>query len=496
MFQQFRKKSWLLLLAILIVAAFLRLYRIEDYMTFLGDEGRDALVVKRMVVDHEFTLLGPITSVGLMHLGPLYYYLMIPFLWAWGLNPVGPAIMVALFSLATIVLLWKLTEEYFGLRAAAVSSLLYALSPLVIIHSHSSWNPNILPFWSLLIIHGLMQVIIHKRFFWALIIGLSLGIVIQLHYVALVFGPVVFAALLVSRVQLPKKYWGLLVAGGLLTFSPFIIFELRHALINTHTIIDFITRTGTAKSFTIMNFFRQFWDLTVRLYWRLLVITSAELAMLVLIVVFGVCAFLWRTAKSSVQSQAYMILGIWFIVGIGFLSLYTGNIYDYYLMFIFPFPFLLTGIATSYLLRKWSTAVIALVCLTFFVTTAVKNTPIGKEPNRLATLTREVSESILEKAAGQPFNFGLITPGNSDHAYRYFLEIGGNAPVVIKNEVEDPGRTTVTGQLFVVCEQKECKPLGYPLWEIAGYGRAEITDEWYLNLVRIFKLVPYQELSM
>src|SRR3989344_406603 len=404
--------SLFILLGILVIAAFLRLYRIEDYMTFLGDEGRDALVVKRMIVDHELTLLGPITSVGLMHLGPLYYYLMIPFLWAWGLNPVGPAIMVALFSLATIVLLWKLAEEYFGRKAAVISSLLYALSQLVIIHSHSSWNPNILPFWSLLIIYALTQAIIHKRLFWTAIIGLSLGIVIQLHYVALVFGPIVFAALLVSRIRLPKKYWVLLVAGGLMTFSPFIIFEARHAFINTNTIIGFITRTGTAKSFTIMNFFRQFWDLTVRLYWRLLVITSAELAMLVLIVIFGVYVYLWRKAKTTPLRQAYLILGIWFIVGIGFLSLYTGNIYDYYLMFIFPFPFLATGIAASYLFRKWSTAVVALVCLTFFVTTAVRNTPIAKEPNRLATLTREVSESILQKAAGQPFNFGLITPGN------------------------------------------------------------------------------------
>ena len=32
----------------------------------------------------------------------------------------------------------------------------------------------------------------------------------------------------------------------------------------------------------------------------------------------------------------------------------------------------------------------------------------------------------------------------------------------------------VTEQLIVVCEDKECQPLGYPLWEVAGFGRAEI----------------------
>ncbi|EKD67760.1 MAG: hypothetical protein ACD_48C00233G0002, partial [uncultured bacterium] len=77
------------ILVILVLAAYLRLYRIADYMTFLGDEGRDVLIVKRMIVDHKFTLLGPTASVGGFFMGPIYYYFMLPFLWAWNLNPVG-----------------------------------------------------------------------------------------------------------------------------------------------------------------------------------------------------------------------------------------------------------------------------------------------------------------------------------------------------------------------------------------------------------------------
>jgi hypothetical protein len=38
---------------ILVIAAFLRLYRVADYMTFLGDEGRDVLVGKKIIVDHK-----------------------------------------------------------------------------------------------------------------------------------------------------------------------------------------------------------------------------------------------------------------------------------------------------------------------------------------------------------------------------------------------------------------------------------------------------------
>ncbi len=44
-------------LSIILSAAFLRLYRISDYLTFLGDEGRDVLVVKG-ILEGNFPLLG------------------------------------------------------------------------------------------------------------------------------------------------------------------------------------------------------------------------------------------------------------------------------------------------------------------------------------------------------------------------------------------------------------------------------------------------------
>ena len=63
--------SLILLVGILLIASFFRLYRVRDYLVFLGDEGRDALVWQRMIVDHKFTLLGPTASVGGFYLGPV-----------------------------------------------------------------------------------------------------------------------------------------------------------------------------------------------------------------------------------------------------------------------------------------------------------------------------------------------------------------------------------------------------------------------------------------
>lgn len=477
---------------ILVIGGYLRLYRIDDYMAFLGDEGRDALVVKRMIVDREFTLLGPITSVGLMHLGPMYYYFMAPFLALTRLDPVGPAIMVALFSLATIVLIWKLGQEFFDTKVATIASVLYALSPLVIAHSHSSWNPNILPFWALLIIYSLMQVVVKSNHNWIVITGAAIGVALQLHYIALVFILITFGVLVLMRPKLQIGHLAGLVLGSILTYSPFIIFEFRHHFINTLTVWQFVTRGGDAKSFGVMTFIDKFWDLSVRLFWRLVVIENAELSIIVMLAVLGMSVYLiMKLSHQEIKQKALKILLIWFALGIGLLSLYTGNIYDYYLMFTFPLPFLLIGITFSHHLRYkvgklLVIVVVALVCNYYLI-----NTPIAKEPNRLKFQTQQIAQFILDKSANKPFNFGLIAIGNSDHAYRYFLEIGGNPPVVIENPETDIGSKSVTDQLFVVCEEKICQPLGHPLWEIAGFGRAEITDEWQVGLFKVFRLTHY-----
>jgi 4-amino-4-deoxy-L-arabinose transferase-like glycosyltransferase len=99
-------------------------------MTFLGDEGRDALVAKG-ILEGNFTLLGPRSSAGDFFMGPIYYYFITPFLWLWHLDPVGPAIMVALFSVATIFLTYWVGKKFFNQTAGLFAAALYAVSPLV-----------------------------------------------------------------------------------------------------------------------------------------------------------------------------------------------------------------------------------------------------------------------------------------------------------------------------------------------------------------------------
>src|SRR4030042_6610505 len=103
-----KKITTSLVIGIILVGAFLRLYRLPETVMFQGDQGRDAIVVKRLIKNADWVLLGPVTSVGNMYLGPFYYYFMAPWLWLTYPNPIGPAYGVALVSILTLPLLYYL----------------------------------------------------------------------------------------------------------------------------------------------------------------------------------------------------------------------------------------------------------------------------------------------------------------------------------------------------------------------------------------------------
>ncbi len=502
-----------LLLIILAAGAFLRIWRIADYMTFLGDEGRDVLVVKRMLVDHRFTLLGPTASVGGFFLGPIYYYFMLPFLWLWRLDPVGPAMMVAIFGVATIFLVYRLGKEFFNIHTGLIAAFLYAISPLVIAYSRSSWNPNLMPFFSSLTLLTFYKAVTKNSKPLFFLGGVFLGITVQLHYLAVFLGIIVAVYLITIKIRALKlliKHSLLSILGFILGFSPFLLFEVRHDFPNLQAIFNFILGSGGETGFVGVSFlglidtliFRLFWRLLTRFppisqitisesltsqlwYWGMVILVLASLALFFL-------DFLKALKKKSADIPKFTLLFLWLFLGVSLFTFYRKEIYDYYLGFMFPLPFLFASNLLVRIAKYKKTIIISLIALAFLTLNSLEGIPFRFAPNRQMEQTKTISRFIYEKTEGKPFNFALITGQNSDHAYRYFLESWGAKPVTIENLQVDPDRKTVTDQLLVVCEVP-CQPLGNSLWEVAGFGRAEIAGEWQVSVAKVYKLVRYKE---
>lgn len=512
-----KKVSLILLILILFLAAFMRLFLISDYMTFLGDEGRDALVALGILQGH-FTLLGPRASAGDFFTGPIYYYLMAPFLWLFHLDPVGPAVMVALFGVATVWLVYHVGREFFDRKTGLIAASLYAVSPLVITYSHSSWNPNVVPFFSLLAIYFLYKAVTTVRSWkYYLLVGFFLGICIQLHYISLFLAVIVAVSLLLMhwflnnkiQVLVLIKYYIEIFVGFLIGFSPFLAFEARHGFPNTRTVIKFITTDTTQKGYeTYQAFYQPIADVFFRLFGRLIFhYPSPDLYQgftLLQLQLFGLVVIIFAIASIAVLFRnknkfVVILLAVWLVLGILLFGLYKKSIYDYYLVFMFPLPFLLIGnlIGMAFELKKntllYGLGVGSILFLGLFGYNLYYQ-PFQYQPNKQKAQTEEIAKFVIAQTNNLPFNFAMLSAGrgNSDHAYVYYLTILGHTPVTIDNPANDPQRKSVTDQLLVVCEDITCKPLGNPLWEIAGFGQAAVWKDWSVSVVRVYKLVHVQ----
>ncbi len=483
-----------ILTAILLAAAWLRLYRIRDYLVFLGDEGRDMLVWFNMVSKGEFTFLGPTASVGGFYLGPVYYYLALPFYFLTR-DPVGPAIFVALTGIATVFLVWYTAKKWFGNIAGLTAGWMYTVAALIIRYSRASWNPNPVPFFSLLGLYLATGSPKDKHYRLKLLgAGVCLGILWQLHYLTLILTPIFTGVVIVSVVfkgpALPRQGralinsfigLGALALGWVIGFSPFLAFEIYHNFPNTRTVIEFTFRPGGGVlNFEPLGLIRSITRNINRLFYTVESWRDKPLIQLItaLVVLGGTTAAISRKKLS---------LLIWFYLGITIFSLYQGNLADYYFGFLFPAPFLLFGALSQSLWDRFRPArPLLLLIPVFFTLDQSKRWFINQQPNRLLRQTQSVAQQVIDLSNRRPYNFALITYGNSDHAYRYFLEKFSRPPSPLKSQVAD--------QLIAVCEkpQPQCQPLGNPIWEIAGFGRAEIDTQATIPPgITVYRLIHY-----
>jgi len=505
----------IIIFIILIIASFYRLYHIMDYMTFLGDEGRDALVVYN-ILHGNLTLLGPTASVGGFFLGPIYYYFMAPFLWLFNYSPVGPAVMVALFGIATVWLIYKVGKEFFGSPVGLIAAGLYSISPLVVTYSRSSWNPNLMPFFSLLILYLIYKAIKSNSIKLFIISGILLGITLQLHYLAVFLGVIILFYMLLfqfvySKInfvsKILKQYLSIFL-GFIVGWSPFLAFEIRHEFLNIKSIFNFVFHSGDTGGGS--HFFTTISDVFFRIFGRLIgnfpspeKITLGQYLGIslwyYLILILGMLSvgfLIYKVMegyklKSSDFAKTSLLL-IWFIFGVGLFGFYKKPIYDYYFGFMFPLPFFIVGLFIKGLWQKNIGRIMGVLIILVLVWLNNLTPPFKASANGQLNQAEEISRFVIDKTGNEPFNFALMTGGNSDHTYRYFFTVWQKEPTTIQNVANDPKRETVTGQLFVVCEEVICKPLGNSLWEIAGFGRAEIANEWNVSVVKVFRLVHYQ----
>lgn len=459
-----------LLIIILIAAAWLRLYRISLRTEFLGDQGRAGLIAMDMAKGN-FPLLGPTVLSG-QHLGPAFYYLAsIPFI-AGRFDPAWPAVATAVLGVATVFLLWRVAFALAGPVPAIAVSALWAVSPLLIAQDQVIWEPNIIPFFIFAWVIGMLR----KSMPFAVIAGASLGTLLQLHY-----PNGIFVLLSIPVLWHRKKSYILAFSFSLLlTLAPFLWYEISHGFENVGGVLQSFTQAGGETSLTKRVVAWNILDYSAHVFTKAFPIAAGWQSALVLVGMFTV--FLLR------RDLRAAFLAIWFIAGIGALSVFRGVVFRHYLIFLIPVPFLALAMALKFLEKRIALRVLGMTIVLAMIgwqfTVALKP---HVEPGDILRLN-EMSRAAATLAGGRQFAFALISSRSfSDLHWRFYLRRAGIIPLSVTSEAAEylllacenlPCPTykelSARAEVQVICYDPHCAG-AYPKIRLQDWGLA---DEW------------------
>lgn len=249
------RRTALTLVGIACIGISLRIYRFEDWLLFNPDQARDAMTAYEMTRG-SFPLLGPLAGGTEFHLGPITHYFSFLSGLFFGWTPAALAYPDLLFSILTIPLMYVLIAKMFGRNMGLVSAFLTAISGFMVSYGRFQWNPNTMPFFILLFILSAQLVVYENnsrtRLLWAAILGVSIGVGVQLHTFLLILMPVLAGALFVFLVRSRSFSGGvfaLTITVALLLNIPQFVSEFRSNFSNTSEFFSGAhSKTGSVSS--------------------------------------------------------------------------------------------------------------------------------------------------------------------------------------------------------------------------------------------------------
>jgi len=515
-----KKIYWLTFSLVVLLGIFLNFYRLRETQNFFWDVARDMEVVRKMIVDHKWTLLGPTSSIGFgsqqeSYFGPFYYYLIYPALILSKLDPVGPAYLTAIFGTSAAVLLYffllKLTHHRW---LSLLGLFIYLISPLSVEYSRFPWNPNFISFFVILLLIIVEAFLRKGKMLLVLGIGFISGLIFQLHYISMGIISAIFISLLILK---PKKIILTLfnfVFGFVVGIFPLVLFELRHNFFLTRGILK-IANSGLSGNaplflsfiFNLRSFIGRFFGFDN--YSLVKMEKSSSILSLALMLISLSLIFLFFYSqrhfkiRKEKQNQIIFVLALSFILGLLAAASFVKasdnpKIEDRYLLPIFPIFLSLFIISLGKLGRliknKKKLFLILLIILLPLSIFALKKDikiisriiPIDfyhvnlKGAQQIAQI---VADDVKENKFEGKFNVANIVDGNTRATYyRYFLNVLGVKPLAVEAYPQ-------TKVLYVISLKSKEQTLIYPVWEINSFAPKKIAKEWGTDFdVKIYRL--------
>ncbi len=449
---------------------------------FLADQGRDAVIVRRIILLQKFPLIGPPSSIGEVFLGPFYYYVVAPFLWLFRSNPVGLAIGVALFSVGASILIYYMVKKIVSGDVALILSILLATSALFVDIGRFSWNPNLLPYFAFITL-SLFFLSLHgkRRILFSLLFGIFFGLSFQLHHLAaLLLAPIIiyYVLFLVRKRNFKSILVPFISIGGFaLTLLPFALFEVRHDFLNIRNLISLFTKQNVVSSGPLLN---RLVDVTTAVIkFALHISVSPLVACAFALTVIGIVVYILRKKENP-----FITLHLISFISLLFaLSRVNAQAIPHYFHTVYiSFYVLLAFIFAE--LTKNKLKLLSVICISSFILVQSRSYYfIWKESSQQFAQPEKIGKQIAEMSKGERINLTTYpVEFTSRDCYQYYIELNGG-------NVVDGSSAEVTNILFVLCDKEPCRIIKSDSWNIQMFGKAKIDTITKTDGISIYKLI-------
>ncbi len=434
------------LILILIGAFYIRTYRLNDLLGFYYDQGRDALVIWKLWHEGKPFLIGPVTGLEGIFLGPFYYFLIAPFYLIGGGNPVVPAVFLVFLSVTAVYFLYKMGAEMHSKTAALIASAITSFSYYIIYNSRWLSNPNPMFLLSVLFLYSLWKIIDDGRKKWWPASVLILGISLHFESASAVFYIPLFIIFSLWRIlslyslkNLLSKAWRIsflkrnkkiIFVSGMVfiaTLLPQLLFNIRHNNILFDNFMKlFFQEKAFGKPLTIFILETRigyFWNVFMN---KIFIGINKES-----VIFSALAAGALIVSKRRLKKGVIALFSIFLITPMVGYTLFQGNfgnIYDYYMIgYFFPFM-LLFAIGLAELFRTFIGKIMLIYFFIFFF--KINMIPIGgifKNPMDGPTDIKFTSQKkavdwVFEDAAGRGvYNVDVYVPPVIPYAYDYLF---------------------------------------------------------------------------
>ena len=194
------------LLILLVVNYLIKIpFTSQGFFAFTFDQGRDLLVVARMIYEGKLTLIGPTTGLQGIFYGPTWYYFLAPLLFLSHGNPQGVADFIGAFAIITAIAIYFLLQyltsnTFISLSLALVASMSasWMFAPTLI------WSPTLVTFLMVLLIFSVQKIFTNPKPIFFFAIG---ALTILIGDGGAAFGTVMTLALLISPLIFRREFF-------------------------------------------------------------------------------------------------------------------------------------------------------------------------------------------------------------------------------------------------------------------------------------------------